>query len=329
MCIREVSTGEESDNEMQNQDQNKSQDESQYSDVQNAVLNSEVIPDQVKTKIRKVIDKYTERSNIKNADTSNNEKKINLQPEKETDVVAQTVNNIKIFTDFTTKYWETFKQSNAYKILFRTTQPAHVIAIIAVLCIVSAVVPRSDDKVNNANESHSKVLSLIYLTSFILHMGSQFWMTFVSGLSLYFALPKRNFSEVQRVLFPRYFTINACFSITTLIIFLKYHAFHTWDTEIAIQVGALFTALFLELVIRLYLTPPLVGLLSAKVAIEKAAGIGTKVGSHNLGPLENCPHYIKMNRAFRKIHTIIAIGNILTMVCTVIHLNYLAGKICF
>lgn len=68
-----------------------------------------------------------------------------------------------------------------YRILFRTTQPAHIIAIIAVLCIVSAVVPRSDDKVNNANESHSKILSLIYLTSFILHMGSQFWMTFVSG----------------------------------------------------------------------------------------------------------------------------------------------------
>lgn len=115
MCIREVSTSEESDNEMQNQDQNKSQDESQYSDVQNAVLNSEVIPDQVKTKIRKVIDKYTERSSTKDADTSNIEKKINLQPEKETDVVAQTVNHIKIFKDFTTKYWETFKQSNAYK----------------------------------------------------------------------------------------------------------------------------------------------------------------------------------------------------------------------
>ncbi|KAK0180297.1 hypothetical protein PV327_005956 [Microctonus hyperodae] len=329
MCIRGVTTGDENDNEMQNQDQHISQDESQYSDVPDAVLNSEMIPDRVKTKIQKAIDKYTDRLNKIDAEPSNNEKKTSIQSAKETDVVAQTVNQFRIFTDFTTKYWETFQQSNAYKILFRTTQPAHVIAIVSVLCVVSAVVPKSDDKINNANESHSKLLSLIYLTSFALHMGSQFWMTFVSGLSLFFALPKRDFSEVQRILFPRYFTLNTCFSITTLVIFLKYHAFHTWNVEISIQIGALFTAFFLELVIRLYLTPPLIGLLSAKVAIEKAAGIGTKVNSHSLGPLENCPHYIKMNRAFRKIHTIIAIGNILTMVCTVIHLNYMAGKICF
>jgi hypothetical protein len=53
---------------------------------------------------------------------------------------------------------------------------------------------------------------------------------------LYFALPRHTFGEVQRVLFPRYFTINACLSLTTLLIFVKHHPAHTWDTEIAIQV---------------------------------------------------------------------------------------------
>lgn len=57
------------------------------------------------------------------------------------------------------------------------------------------------------------------------------------GLSLYFALPRHAFAEVQRVLFPRYFTINACLSLTTLIIFVKRHPADTWDSEIAIQVS--------------------------------------------------------------------------------------------
>lgn len=60
-----------------------------------------------------------------------------------------------------------------------------------------------------------------------------------AGLSLYFALPRHTFGEVQRILFPRYFTINACLSLTTLLIFVKHHPIHTWNTEIAIQVGKL------------------------------------------------------------------------------------------
>lgn len=58
-----------------------------------------------------------------------------------------------------------------------------------------------------------------------------------TGLSLYFALPRHTFNDVQRVLFPRYFTINACLSFITLVIFVKHHPFHTWDTEIATQVS--------------------------------------------------------------------------------------------
>lgn len=59
------------------------------------------------------------------------------------------------------------------------------------------------------------------------------------GLSLYFALPRHTFGEVQRVLFPKYFTINTCLSLTTLLIFVKHHPIHTWDAEIAIQVYSL------------------------------------------------------------------------------------------
>lgn len=62
--------------------------------------------------------------------------------------------------------------------------------------------------------------------------------------------------------------------------------------------------------------------------IEKEVGVGMEVGKHDPGVLVNCPHYLQIHKAFRKVHMTIAIGNIITMACTVIHLHYLANKIC-
>ncbi|CAD1474907.1 unnamed protein product, partial [Heterotrigona itama] len=207
-------------------------------------------------------------------------------------------------------------------VLFYTTQPAHVIIIAAVLCVTSALVPTTD----RVHFSHpqSRAAAFIYLASFVMHLGAQIWMTFVSGLSLYFALPRHTFGEVQRILFPRYFTINACLSLTTLLIFVKHHPIHTWNTEIAIQVGGMSSAFFLELLIRLYLTPPLLRLIVQKNILERAAGVGNEIGVHNPGPLKHCPHYLKIHQAFRRVHVYIAMGNMLTMGCTVLHLHYIA-----
>ncbi|XP_011639738.1 transmembrane protein 205 [Pogonomyrmex barbatus] len=224
-------------------------------------------------------------------------------------------------------YYNVARRSKAFKILFYTTQPAHVIMIIAVLFVTSVLFPIKE-RVQVPGHPHSRMTSFIYLASFVVHFGAQIWMTFVSGLSLYFALPRHAFGEVQRVLFPRYFTINACLSLTTLLIFVKHHPTHTWDTEIAVQVGAMSGAFFLELLIRLYLTPPLLQLIVTKHNFERAAGVGNEIGRHNPGPLKNCPHYLKIHQAFRRVHVCIAMGNMLTMACTVLHLYYIASKLC-
>lgn len=87
-------------------------------------------------------------------------------------------------------------------------------------------------------------------------------------------------------------------------------------------------AFFLELLIRLYLTPPLLQLIVQKNALERAAGVGNEIGRHNPGPLKHCPHYLKIHNAFRRVHVSIAMGNMLTMACTVLHLHYIASKLC-
>ncbi|XP_014472309.1 PREDICTED: transmembrane protein 205 [Dinoponera quadriceps] len=225
------------------------------------------------------------------------------------------------------EYYEIARRTKAFKILFYTAQPAHVIMIAAVLFVMSVLIPTKERASSDSN-SHSRTTSFIYLAAFVMHFGAQIWMTFVSGLSLYFALPRHMFGEVQRVLFPRYFTINACLSLITLLIFVKHHPAHTWDTEIAIQVGGMSIAFFLELLIRLYLTPPLLRLIVLKNNLERATGVGGEIGRQNIGPLKHCPYYMKIHRAFCQIHVCIAMGNMLTVACTVLHLHYIASRLC-
>jgi len=84
---------------------------------------------------------------------------------------------------------------------------------------------------------------------------------------------------------------------------------------------------FVELLIRLYLAPPLLQLIATKIAMEKKAGVGLEVGRHDPGPLAKCPQYIKIHKSFRKVHMLIAIGNLMSMACTLVHLLYLANKL--
>ncbi|XP_015432435.1 PREDICTED: transmembrane protein 205 [Dufourea novaeangliae] len=284
---------------------------------------------QQNNKVQKAKEKYMKLHDervTKKLDVIEEQKTVFI-PELADDILrASTINYSSLLKVFT-KFYESLQQTELFKILFYTTQPAHVIMIAAVLCVTSAMVP-TKDRVQSAGHPHSRTASFIYLASFIMHLGAQIWMTFVSGLSLYFALPRHTFGEVQRILFPRYFTINACLSLTTLLIFVKHHPMHTWDTEITTQVGAMSCAFFLELIIRLYLTPPLLQLIVRKNTLERAAGVGNEIGRHNPGPLKYCPHYLNIHKAFRRVHVYIAMGNMVTMGCTVLHLHYLASKLC-
>ncbi|XP_043468138.1 transmembrane protein 205 [Leptopilina heterotoma] len=221
---------------------------------------------------------------------------------------------------------EAWKHTKTHRIIVSSAQLAHLITILSVLSVASAVFPKNGR--TTAGQQQSTLLSFLYLSSFIVHLGSQIWMTFVSGLSLYFALPRHTFSEIQRVLFPRYFTINACMSFITLLIFVSRHPAHSWDFELKVQVFGMVSAFFLELMIRLYMTPILLRLIVQKTSIEATAKVGSEIGHHNFGVLKHCPHYLKIYKTFRLVHSTIAVGNLCTMACTLLHLYYISSKLC-
>lgn len=68
--------------------------------------------------------------------------------------------------------------------------------------------------------------------------------------------------------------------------------------------------------------------MSEKNEMERRAGVGLEIGKTDPKGLVDCPHYIKIHKSFRKVHMTIAIGNMFAMGTTVLHLHYLANKIC-
>ncbi|VVC31482.1 Domain of unknown function DUF4149 [Cinara cedri] len=218
------------------------------------------------------------------------------------------------------------QKSPAYKVLF-FTQPAHVIMALAVTLVAASMIPgKKTTTVNGEVVKPRTFVNFVYLAAFCTHVGAQFWMTFISGLSLYFNLARHAFGDVQKILFPKYFSLNSLLSAITLIQFGKMHvAANVWDLHTYLQLFVLSLCFLLELMIRLYVVPPLLRLITVKTAIEKSAGVGTEVGHYELGRLVDCPHYMAIHRSFRQVHLCVAIGNVITMMCTAFHLAYIAA----
>lgn len=231
----------------------------------------------------------------------------------------------------------------------KTTQPAHMVTLISALILAKILTP--DEKTSDTS-TPPIYMKLLYLASVSAHFGIQIWMTFVSGLALYLCVPRHTFGEVQKVLFPKYFLINALLSLITLSTFMQcqdeqtnqvcksyansctllYNESHTNKCILNIyyfflQIIGLVICFCVELVIRLYLAPVLLKLTTEKNIMEAAAGVGMEIGKHKAGSLAKCPIYTKLHKTFRKVHMTIAIGNMITMACTTFHLYFLSHKI--
>uniref|UniRef100_A0A1B0FLG6 TMEM205-like domain-containing protein n=1 Tax=Glossina morsitans morsitans TaxID=37546 RepID=A0A1B0FLG6_GLOMM len=234
--------------------------------------------------------------------------------------------------------------SKIYTLLTKTTQPAHIIAICILSFVLLVVWPELVDwqttnrALDQTEESQrhwepkerrhneNTFALLVYLGSFATHFGAQIWMTFVSGLSLYFSLPRHMFGMCQQILFPKYFALNAMLSIVMLILYVKYFL-TTWTLTKCVQLGTLACTGAIEVIVRLYLAPTLLLLMHEKYKIEGTIGSGKEIGSLVQGDLVNCPHYQRIHKSFRRLHMAVAIGNILTLVASCLHLHYLAAQI--
>lgn len=209
------------------------------------------------------------------------------------------------------------------RFLFRFSQPAHFITLMTSLYLGFLFFPR-DTRL--APEQPSTFTSLLYVACFAMHFGTQFWMTFASGLVLFFSLPRHIFGKVQKCLFPKYFMVNSFLSAITLALFILHHP-TTARGELKVQMWTLLICFLSEFCARLYIVPGLLDALEERMTIEENAGVGMEIGCHNPGPLAYCPHYNIINRRFKKYHGMCAVANILAMACSTLHLYFLSTKL--
>lgn len=223
-------------------------------------------------------------------------------------------------------YLSLIMHSSFDRILTRTTQPAHLASMLIVLIISYNIFPEQKSEESSLTRSKSPMITFMYLASFATHFGAQIWMTFVSGLALYFSLPRHTFGLCQEVLFPKYFLLNTLLSVVTVVTFTKINANfndYRWITQLLI----LSVCLVIEMVISFYLTPSLLLLMRAKYNYERKLGNGSEVGYQKTLPAFNCEEYKKVHKSFRKVHMMCAMGNVAAICCTFAHLYYLANKI--
>lgn len=238
---------------------------------------------------------------------------------------AQIKEYAKKYSSFQTEAKKEHKEPAPwYRELMEHSQPAHLVTIVAVVYLAFRLFP---DSRRHATEA-STLTRLLYIAAVSTVFGSQVWMTFVSGLALFLSVPRHVFAQVQQVLFPLYFLTNAVLMLVAVVTYTRHHPTHLWDNHQMMQGGILVTCFLVNLGIRLYLAPVLTKLITVKMAIEREAGLGQEVGSSRPGVLANCPHYMRLFRAFRRTHIIIAIGNMVSMAATSFHLYYLATKLC-
>uniref|UniRef100_A0A146LZ59 Transmembrane protein 205 n=1 Tax=Lygus hesperus TaxID=30085 RepID=A0A146LZ59_LYGHE len=210
--------------------------------------------------------------------------------------------------------------------ILATSQPVHALAIISVGIVFTCLTGEQ----STTPKPYSALTTFAYVVAFGLRLGSQYWMTFVSGLSLYFTLQRHAFGDVQVVLFPRYFTSNAILSAISLFAFTKLHSHIPWETTHWIQVITMSTSFLLESLSRLYLAPKVVDLIEKKKAIEVTQpGVGKEVGKHDPGVLKNCPHYMSLHGQFRRKHMFMGVVNVTTIACTIVQLCYVCQSLCF
>ncbi|KAF8766711.1 Transmembrane protein 205 like protein [Argiope bruennichi] len=171
--------------------------------------------------------------------------------------------------------------------------------------------------------SSSSSITLLYLASFATHYGTQIWMTFISGIVLFFNLPRKIFGLVQRHLFPKYFLLNSMLGFLTLWIFVLQ------NPESTAQRWNLAICFLCDLAGMVYIVPDMIQTMTDRAKIEEEAGVGQDVvGRFKPGQLlTSCPKYARLHSRFRTFHGLCAVVNLLAMACNTLHMYHIACKL--
>jgi len=181
----------------------------------------------------------------------------------------------------------------------------------------------------SAKNTSSALVDLGHLGSFAVWFGSQFWVTFVAGLTMVTILPRNWFAKVQRVLFDHYFLGGVLMNSAMLSTFMIKHPFSTWHGQTSVMGNGLIASLAC-VGLNCFLVKPWVTNTSKIMQdFEGDRGLGNEPGSIKDKNILTDPKYVVIKKEFVKAHSLSAILNLFNMCFSTYHLWYLGSHISF
>ncbi|CAL4096173.1 unnamed protein product, partial [Meganyctiphanes norvegica] len=209
------------------------------------------------------------------------------------------------------------------------SQPAHAIAIVSVLYLAFRLFPDS----RRGQVEASTLTRLFYIAAVSTVFGTQIWMTFFSGLSLFLTVPRHVFSQVQAVLFPLYFLLNSVLMLIAIICYTQTNPTHLWNTHqciqgiiVAVPILSISTcSVELGICLRIHLAMHKCSQMAATENVRKT-GTGTSHQSiirHNRLSGRLYPRFLGAVVISRRKYLVLSVGNFLHMVSTITALSNL------
>ncbi|XP_035658715.1 transmembrane protein 205-like isoform X2 [Branchiostoma floridae] len=175
--------------------------------------------------------------------------------------------------------------------------------------------------------SSGTLLKFLHLFSVCTHFGTQAWVTFVAGLTMFHNLPRHTFGHIQGHLFPKYFTMGSVLGLVAMVTYMYEHRHGDMTTHQKIEIGVLVSVFVSALLNAALIGPTSLELMTQQYMIEKEHGHGDEIGTHPSGKIRQDPKYQKVRRQFLQYHAISSLVNMVALVGNGIHVYYLACQL--
>ncbi|XP_011404217.1 PREDICTED: transmembrane protein 205-like [Amphimedon queenslandica] len=120
------------------------------------------------------------------------------------------------------------------------TQTSHLIALGSTTLLVGvAIFPFGASWSGSGGNQGAwpVIVRVVHLGSFSGWFGTQLWVTFFAGLTMYKHLPRHTFGYIQSKLFPKYFLFGAVLSSLSIATYLVENPIHSWGLQESVQVS--------------------------------------------------------------------------------------------
>jgi len=160
--------------------------------------------------------------------------------------------------------------------------------------------------------------AFVHLVAFATWFGSNFWTTFIGGITMYKNLPRQTFGRLQSHLFPKYFQLSAVTILTSLVTLRSFSAGVGIAKPVYTTLAVSLVATLLNL---LWLEPSATKVMFARYKLENQEKNEEQSGTGAEGEIS------KLKKEFGKLHGISSAINLVALCGSVSHAFWLAAKL--